>query len=104
MKAQTAKDNAGEQLSQRYWRPLLAFFSRRLSDQSEAEDLVQEVISRLLARSGRPSIRNPDAFVFQVATNLLRDHTRRKSVMKMADYADVDALTGSEHLHNALIE
>ena len=61
----------------RRWRPaLMSFFLRRVRHHQEAEDLTQEVFARLV---GRESAAEPlgDAYVFQVAANLLRDGARR---------------------------
>lgn len=71
----------------RRWRPaLMAFFLRRVRDHAEAEDLTQEVFVRLIAKDYAESDR-PDAYVFQVAANLLRDRARRAKVR--ADYRDM---------------
>ncbi len=69
------------QLSRRFRPALLAFFLRRLGNHSEAEDLTQDVFARLMAM---PSDRmdNPDAYIFQIAANLLRDRWRRDKVRK----------------------
>jgi RNA polymerase sigma factor (sigma-70 family) len=61
-----------------HYSALTAYFRRRISRRGDAEDLVQEVYCRLL-RSGQDhreeiSIRNPEAYLFTVAENLLREH------------------------------
>lgn len=58
---------------------LLAFFLRRVHSHSEAEDLTQEVFSRIAAMEEN-SMRRADAYIFQVAANLLRDRARRMAV------------------------
>jgi RNA polymerase sigma factor (sigma-70 family) len=64
----------------RRWRPaLMSFFLRRVSSHAEAEDLTQEVFARLLVDSDR-SAKASDAYVFQIAANLLRDGARRSKV------------------------
>lgn len=69
----------------RDYRPaLIAFFLRRVHNHSEAEDLTQEVFIRI-AGSSRSAMRHPDAYIFQVAANLLRDRGRREQVR--ADHA-----------------
>lgn len=57
---------------------MTAYFRRRIAPGGEAEDFVQEVYCRLL-RSGHDhedgaGIRNPEAYLFTVAENLLREH------------------------------
>jgi RNA polymerase sigma factor (sigma-70 family) len=70
----------------RRWRPaLMSFFLRRVRNHAEAEDLTQEVFARLLLDSDR-SARASDAYVFQIAANLLRDGARRSKVR--ADYRE----------------
>ncbi len=67
-----------EQFNRR-WRPaLMAFFLRRVRDHAEAEDLTQEVFMRLLNSTTKAE--KPDAFVFQVAQNLLIDRARQHQV------------------------
>ncbi|HJS11623.1 RNA polymerase sigma factor [Sphingopyxis sp.] len=58
---------------------LLAFFLRRVHNHSEAEDLTQEVFARIAAMDDR-EMRRADAYIFQVAANLLRDRGRRMAV------------------------
>jgi RNA polymerase sigma-70 factor (ECF subfamily) len=58
---------------------LVAFFVRRLRNHAEAEDLTQEVFARLMALpSGE--VAHLDAYIFQMAANLLRDRARRERV------------------------
>jgi RNA polymerase sigma factor (sigma-70 family) len=66
----------------RRWRPaLMSFFLRRVRNHAEAEDLTQEVFTRLLGQGSGPPAQAPaDAYVFQVAMNLLRDGARRNRV------------------------
>lgn len=76
----------------RRWRPaLMSFFLRRVHNHADAEDLTQEVFARLLG-SGEAAERPAEAYVFQVAANLLRDQLRRAKVR--ADYRD--ALAGQD--------
>lgn len=71
----------------------MSFFLRRLRSHSEAEDLTQEVFARLAA-GGTEQLRSADAFIFQVAANLLRDRSRREKVR--FDYsAGIRALEGT---------
>ncbi|HRO33957.1 MAG TPA: sigma-70 family RNA polymerase sigma factor [Brevundimonas sp.] len=75
---------AGQRLDQdefsRRWRPaLMAFFLRRLSDRADAEDMTQDVFTRLMA-GGADRANVGDGYVFQIAANLLRDRARRETV------------------------
>ena len=77
---------------------LVSYFLRRIRDPSEAEDLAHEVFIRLAGVS-LDGLRSADAYVFQIAANLLRDRARRnkvredylRSVGAMGDFPD-DAL------------
>jgi RNA polymerase sigma-70 factor (ECF subfamily) len=59
----------------------MAFFLRRVGDRAEAEDLTQEVFARLAAH-GDAEMRHADAYVFQMAANLLRDRGRRRQIRR----------------------
>jgi RNA polymerase sigma-70 factor (ECF subfamily) len=67
-------------ISQRFRPALMAFFLRRIRDHSEAEDLTQEVLLRATQRSETIDPTRPDAYIFQIAANLLRDRARRNHV------------------------
>ncbi|MCA3256005.1 MAG: sigma-70 family RNA polymerase sigma factor, partial [Alphaproteobacteria bacterium] len=63
------------------WRPaLMSFFRRRVKDPCEAEDLTQDVFLRVLA-TGKP-VERLDAYIFQIASNLLADRARRLAVRR----------------------
>ena len=67
-------------LSVRFRPALMAFFLRRIRNFSEAEDLTQEVLLRVAQKSETLDTGRPDAYVFQIAANLLRDRARRTNV------------------------
>lgn len=48
-----------------------------VGDPSEADDLVQDVCGRVLARAGHRHIRNYRRYAYRVLRNLVRDHVRR---------------------------
>ena len=76
---QAAAEGDFEQLNRRFRPALMSFFLRRLSNHAEAEDLTQEVFARLMAM-GAENLHQADAYVFQMAANLLRDRGRREKV------------------------
>lgn len=80
-------------LSRRFRPALVAFFVRRMHNHSEAEDLTQEVLMRVLERGAAIDERGPDAYVFQIAANLLRDRSRRLKVRAayQAGFGMIDA-------------
>ena len=75
----SAVEGEFEQLNRRFRPALMAFFLRRLANHAEAEDLTQEVFTRLMAM-GAGNLHQADAYVFQMAANLLRDRGRREKV------------------------
>lgn len=60
-----------------YRAALRAFVSRRISDQHEVDDLVQEACTRLIARSQEQILEEPRAYLFRIAANLITDRHRR---------------------------
>lgn len=66
------------QLAARFHAPLVSFFLRRINDRPEAEDLAQETLLRIVAARGLEAVQHPEAFVFKVAINLLRDRRRKQ--------------------------
>lgn len=65
-----------EYLERRFRPALISFFYNRGLAIPDAEDLVQEAFVRLMAINLK-QVDNIDAFVFQIAANLLRDQFRR---------------------------
>jgi RNA polymerase sigma factor (sigma-70 family) len=78
-------------LDARFRGPLMSFFLRRVRDRDEAEDLTQEVFTRLIAVAEREAIADVDALVFKIAGNLLRDRGRKAVRRKSAQLANFDA-------------
>lgn len=63
---------------------LLSFFHRRVRRQQEAADLAQEVYLRLLRIPDVDAIRNPEAYLFTVASNLAKEHGLRERHLNAA--------------------
>lgn len=73
-----AQPNANGPLSlERYRAPLRNYFRKRVGHEGEVDDLVQEVFYRLLRQDETKIIDNPEGYIFQAASNLLRDRARR---------------------------
>jgi RNA polymerase sigma factor (sigma-70 family) len=83
-----ARQDVGE-INRRLGRALTAFFARRVHNLAEAEDLTQEVFLRI-ARNLTVEVPVADAYIFQIAANLLRDKARREKVR--SHYRDARAL------------
>jgi RNA polymerase sigma-70 factor (ECF subfamily) len=76
-----------EQLVERYRVPLERFFIKRTGDRAEAEDLVQDLFCRIVARRDLGEFDKPEAYVFQAAANLLRDRSRRAGARRRLQLA-----------------
>jgi len=63
-----------EKLFARHREALQAFFYRRIRTKRDAADLAQEVYLRMLRVSDADSIRNPEAYLYTVAANLLKEN------------------------------
>jgi RNA polymerase sigma factor (sigma-70 family) len=76
---ETARQQPLDDLCRRFRPALIAYFLRRVSNPAEAEDLAHDVFLRL---AGVPleQLRSADAYIFEVAANLLRDRARRRKV------------------------
>jgi RNA polymerase sigma-70 factor (ECF subfamily) len=62
----------------RHRRVLYYYFLHRTGQRSDAEDLVQDVFVRLSRMESFEEIRNAEAFLFETASNLLKDWARRR--------------------------
>lgn len=76
----------------RYADDLLGFLRRKVGD-SDAPDLAQEVYLRMLSYPAAAAIREPRAFLFRAAANLVVDHLRKETYRSHEDIDDI-----SEHL------
>ncbi len=78
------------ELDARFRGPLMSFFLRRVRARAEAEDLTQEVFLRLLGAAAIGEIAQADAFVFKIASNLLRDRARKAAHWRFNDKSPLD--------------
>jgi RNA polymerase sigma-70 factor (ECF subfamily) len=74
----TTKGFAAE-IATRYGRRLRQFLSVRLRNVHDVPDVAQEVFLRLLRVERQDAIRNPEAYLFTVASHVLQQHTLRQS-------------------------
>jgi len=77
-----AKNPASESVSldtlaRRHRNALLRYFQHNLGHPEDAEDLTQEVFARFAQIDAPPAITNHEAYLFRIASNLLRDRFRR---------------------------
>jgi RNA polymerase sigma factor (sigma-70 family) len=67
---------------------LQAFLFRRVRKHPDAAELAQEVYVRMLRVADMESIRNPEAYLYTVASNLAKEHARHER--RDGDVVDVD--------------
>ncbi|HEX4152696.1 MAG TPA: RNA polymerase sigma factor [Steroidobacteraceae bacterium] len=73
--------------------PLKRFFRGHRLNSADVEDMTQEVFVRLANSDDRTPLAKPEAFVFTLARNLLRDRARRlhtRAVAKSVALTEVD--------------
>jgi RNA polymerase sigma factor (sigma-70 family) len=63
-----------EKLFAEHGRALQAYIYRRIGTKSDAPDLAQEVYVRMLRVSDTEAIRNPQLYLYTVASNLVKEH------------------------------
>jgi RNA polymerase sigma factor (sigma-70 family) len=63
-----------EKLFARHRNALQSFFYRRIRTKPDAADLAQEVYLRMLRVNDTDAIRNPEAYLYTVAANLLKEN------------------------------
>ena len=84
-----------ERLFAEHRHALQAFFSRRLRLKHDAADLVQEVYLRMLRVRDADAIRNPEGYLFTVATHVVYEHSmlaRRTSGSVEQEQEDVSGI------------
>lgn len=89
-----ARNPEFDRLSLRYRPALMAFFLRRTASYADAEDMTQDLFSKLVGTS-LSNIENPDGYIFQMAANLLTDRARRSNTRSKA-YANYTTLENLE--------
>jgi RNA polymerase sigma factor (sigma-70 family) len=86
-----------EKLFAEHRRALQAYFRRRIRGKSDAPDLVQEVYLRMLRVSDPDAIRNPQLYLYTVASNLVKEHAlleKRQANRLELDAAEVQQWLG----------
>jgi RNA polymerase sigma factor (sigma-70 family) len=63
-----------------YRQELFRFFRKKVGSHHDAEDLTQDTLVRLINRPPKIKSRSSDAYIFTVALNLFRDHSRKLRV------------------------
>lgn len=77
-------------VEQAHGRRLRRFFSARMRNAADVPDLVQEVFLRLLRIERHEAIRNPQAYLYTVASHVLHQHALRETATAEAvRFADI---------------
>lgn len=71
---------------------LIRYFSRHLHSTQDAEDLAQEALERLVRMPSLSGVLNVEAFLLQIASNLLRDRFRRDKSHHVLQHISIDEL------------
>ena len=85
-----------DELDARFRASLLAYFMRRTGNAQEAEDLTQETFVRLIGSRTFETADEAHAFVFRVASNLLRDRARSTTRLRRFPTLPIDAMPGDQ--------
>jgi RNA polymerase sigma factor (sigma-70 family) len=93
-------------LAREFEAPLRRFFSRRIKDQADVPDLLQEVFLRLSSMADASRIDHRDRFIFVVANNVLRDRFRRQTVREHDRHDPIDnfSLESSDFAPDRVLE
>jgi len=86
-----------EKLFAEHRRALQQYFQRRIRTKSDAADLAQEVYVRMLRVRDAESIRDPQRYLYSVASNLLKEHAlqdRRQAASLEFNDGDVQEQLG----------
>lgn len=68
------------ELYRRFRRPLRIYFAKRVRQQADIDDLVQEVFLNLHQRAQSLDIQSIEGYIFRTAANVLTDRARRQAV------------------------
>jgi RNA polymerase sigma factor (sigma-70 family) len=86
-----------EKLFAEHRRSLQAYFYRRIRTKADAPDLTQEVYLRMLRVSDAEAIRNPQVYLYTVASNLVKERAlldRRQASSLSIDESSVQQRLG----------
>lgn len=85
---------AVEDLFSKHSKALRAFFRRRIRASVDAQDLTQEVYLRFLRVNVGEVVRNPEAYLYVVASNLLKEYAvlERKHATPASEETLLDAV------------
>jgi RNA polymerase sigma-70 factor (ECF subfamily) len=79
-----------DELDRRFRRPLVNYFEKRIRESYDIDDLVQEVFIRLSRRETLSDIEYLEAYVFETASNVMRDRIRRRIARHASDHRPIE--------------
>lgn len=79
-----------ENVARRYTSALRGFFAKRVHEQDDVEDLIQDVFVRLIQRTSEHPIEKVEQYIFQTAANVLRDRGRRRAARHQEAHESYD--------------
>ncbi len=80
-----------------HYREILAFLTVKLRCPQEAADVTQETFARALSVDAPDTIRQPRAFLYRIAKNLVVDSSRKQAVRvrHAVEFIDLDELSST---------
>lgn len=69
---------------------LRRFVAKRVRNSADVEDILQDVAARIAGRDRSVAVDNKTAFLFSVASNLMRDRDRRGLVRRQNEHVALD--------------
>lgn len=99
-------DRSIEAIVREFENPLRRFFAKRVAEESDIPDLLQEVFLRLSRMSDPGGIERRDRYIFVMAANVLRDRSRRRTVRQEASHDPIEnfALENSDFAPDRVLE
>jgi RNA polymerase sigma-70 factor (ECF subfamily) len=69
---------------------LRRFVANRVRNEADVEDVLQDVAARVLGRDLEAAVNNKTAFLFSIASNLVKDRNRRRLVRRQGEHVTLD--------------
>jgi RNA polymerase sigma-70 factor (ECF subfamily) len=101
---ETGAGEVWDDLDKRFRAPLRSYFARRLNGWTDAEDLTQEVFVRLTRNPDRNNGENIEAYVFKIASTVLKDWLRYKTSRQAQSHRALADTTDNPETPLVLIE
>jgi len=88
--SRSAEQRLVERLAEQYGKDLVRFLARRVRTVMDAQDLAQEAYVRLLRLERKDLIRDPPAYLFRIASNVLFEFElkRKASLVGLSRWSD----------------